>query len=121
MRLIWHFVGLLVFLMAAVIIPFDVFLSGGMLMRYFLPCVLALGPMFFAGVIFAQLFRDSVEPDLAFGSNIAGSLIGGLSESSSMLCGFRYMLLLAVAFYLLSGWFWSRRGRVGGFVPLVDV
>jgi hypothetical protein len=25
-----------------------------------LPCVLALGPMFFAGVIFAQSFRDEV-------------------------------------------------------------
>ena len=39
---------------------------------------------------------------MAFGSNIAGAVVGGLSESISMLVGFRYLLLLAVAFYLLS-------------------
>jgi hypothetical protein len=60
--------------------------------------------MFFAGVIFAQSFRDSVEPDIAFGSNIAGSVVGGLSEPFSMLLGFQHLLLLAVAFYLLSAW-----------------
>jgi spermidine synthase len=103
-RLIWHYAALLGLLAAAIAIPFNVFLSGGILLRYAVPCVLALGPMFFAGVIFARSFRDSAAPDLAFGSNIAGSVVGGLSESFSMLLGFRYLLLLAVAFYLLSAW-----------------
>jgi hypothetical protein len=58
--------------------------------------------MFFAGVIFARSFRDSANPDIAFGSNIAGSVVGGLCESFSMVLGFRYLLLLAIAFYLLS-------------------
>jgi hypothetical protein len=58
--------------------------------------------MFFAGVIFARSFRDSAHPDIAFGSNIAGSVVGGLCESFSMLLGFRSLLLIAVAFYLLS-------------------
>jgi hypothetical protein len=39
---------------------------------------------------------------VAFASNIAGSVVGGLSETFSMLVGFRYLLLLAIAFYLLS-------------------
>ena len=38
--------------------PFDLFLSGGILLRYLVPCVLALGPMFCAGVIFARSFRQ---------------------------------------------------------------
>ena len=101
-RLIWYYAGLLGLLAAAIATPLDVFLSGGMFWRYAVPCVLALGPMFFAGVIFARCFRDSTDPDLAFGSNIAGSVLGGLSESFSMLLGFRYLLLLAIAFYLLS-------------------
>ena len=42
-------------------VPLDAFLSGGMLWRYAVPCGLALGPMFFAGVIFARSFRDSVQ------------------------------------------------------------
>jgi hypothetical protein len=58
--------------------------------------------MFFAGVIFARSFRDAADPDVAFASNIAGSVVGGLSETFSMLLGFRYLLLLAIAFYLLS-------------------
>jgi hypothetical protein len=112
-RLAWHYAGLLSILVAAIAIPFDVFLNGGILWRYVLPCLFALGPMFFAGVIFARFFRDSVDPDIAFGSNIAGSVIGGLSESFSMLLGFRYLMLLAVAFYVLSALISLRHGHRG--------
>jgi len=58
--------------------------------------------MFFAGVIFAKCFCDTSDPDQAFGSNIAGSVVGGLSESFSMLTGFRYLLALAMLFYMFS-------------------
>jgi spermidine synthase len=112
-RLTWHYVGLVGLLAAAIIVPFDVFLGGGIFIRYVVPCALALGPMFFAGVIFARSFRDAADPDMAFGSNIAGSVVGGLSESFSMLLGFQYLLLLAIAFYLLSAWF-APRARTAG-------
>lgn len=101
-RLLWHYAGLITLLIVAIVTPFDLFLSGDMFMRYVVPCAIALGPMFFAGVIFARSFRDAADPDIAFASNIAGSVVGGLSESFSMLLGFRYLLLLAIAFYLLS-------------------
>lgn len=103
-NLVWHYVGLLLFLSAGVLVPLDVFLSGGTLWRYAAPCVLALGPMLFAGVIFARSFCDTANPDLAFGSNIAGSVVGGLAEACSMLLGFQHLLLLAMFFYLLSVW-----------------
>ena len=103
---------MLAILAAAVAIPVDVFLSGGIFWRYAVPCMLALGPMLFAGVIFARSFRDSTYPDMAFGSNIAGSVVGGLSESFSMLLGFRYLLLLAIAFYLLSAIFSTPQKRI---------
>ena len=45
---------------------------------------------------------------MAFGSNIAGSVVGGLCESFSMLTGFRYLILIAIAFYLLSSVKWRR-------------
>jgi len=103
-RLFWPYIGLLIFLTAAMLVPLDVFLSGGILWRYAVPCILALGPMLFAGVIFAESFRDAANPDLAFGSNIAGSVLGGLAESFSMLLGFQHLLLLAMLCYLLSAW-----------------
>jgi hypothetical protein len=99
-----HYAGLLVLLAAAIATPFEAFLGGGVLMRYVVPCALALGPMFFAGVIFARSFRDAADPDMALGSNIAGSVLGGIAESLSTLLGFQLLLLVAVAFYLLSVW-----------------
>jgi spermidine synthase len=108
-RLSLHYAGLLVVLSASVLVPFEAFLSGGIVWRYVVPCLLALGPMFFAGIIFARSFRDEPNPDQAFGSNIAGSVIGGLAESFSMLLGFRHLLILAICFYILSAWMPSMR------------
>ncbi|MBV9491615.1 MAG: hypothetical protein JO069_18140 [Verrucomicrobia bacterium] len=108
----WPYAGLLIFLGTGVLMPVDAFLGGGGFWRYVVPCVLALGPMFFSGVIFARSFRDVADPDMAFGSNIAGSIVGGLSESFSMLIGFRYLLLLAILFYVLSIWVPSIKRRV---------
>jgi SAM-dependent methyltransferase len=110
-RLVWHYACLIALLTIAIVTPFDMFLGGGIFTRYVVPCTLALGPMFFAGVIFARSFRDSGDPDMAFASNIAGSVVGGLSETFSMLLGFRYLLLLAIAFYLLSAMMTAVRKR----------
>jgi SAM-dependent methyltransferase len=104
LRLPLHYAGLLLFLAINVTIPLDAFLNGGVVWRYVVPCALTLGPMYFAGVIFALTFRDARDPDRAFGSNIAGSVVGGLCESFSTLLGFRYLLLVAFAFYVLSIW-----------------
>ena len=73
-------------------------------------CVLAFTPVFFAGVVFALSFSKAPDADLAFGANIAGALFGGLSEYSSMLVGFQYVVLVALAFYVVS-WLASRTGR----------
>jgi hypothetical protein len=103
-NLLWHYIGLSVVLIIGALVPPEVFLTGGALWRYVAPCALALGPAFFAGVIFARSFRSAAQPDLALGSNIAGSVVGGLAESFSMLVGFQHLLLLALVFYLLSAW-----------------
>ena len=103
-RLAWHYAGVMILLAVAAFSPTDLFIAGGMFWRYALPAGLALGPMFFAGVIFARSFRDARSPDQAFGSNIAGAVVGGLCESFSTLLGFRYLLLLAALFYMLSAW-----------------
>jgi spermidine synthase len=112
LRLSRHYLALLALLAITVLVPFEVFLSGNMLWRYVVPCLLALGPMFFAGIVFARSFRDEPNPDIAFGSNIAGSVIGGLAESFSMLLGFQHLLIIAICLYLLSVWKPSMRIRL---------
>jgi len=66
----------------AIAIPFGIFLNVGLFWRYVVPCMLAPRPTFFAG--------------------LAGAVVAGLSESFSMLPGFRFLLLLAIGFYFLS-------------------
>src|SRR5262249_52534985 len=65
-------------------------------------CLLVFAPLLFAGVIFAVSFGRSAEPDRAFGANIAGAMLGGLTENVSMLLGFQYLVLVALGLYALS-------------------
>jgi hypothetical protein len=59
-------------------------------------------PVFFAGIIFATVFRDSESPEIALGSNIGGAILGGLSENLSLLIGFNNLCVLALLFYGVS-------------------
>ena len=65
---------------------------------------LVVKKLFFSlpGVIFASLFRESRRPDADFGWNVAGIILGGLSEQLSLVVGFNYLLVLAVIYYLFS-------------------
>jgi hypothetical protein len=65
-------------------------------------CALAFMPVVFAGVVFAISFGQAVDADRAFGANVAGAMVGGLAEYSSMLLGFQYVVLVALGFYVLS-------------------
>jgi hypothetical protein len=64
--------------------------------------LLGFAPILFAAVIFAGVFKRTAEPDRALGMNIAGAMVGGLAEYSSMLLGFQYLVLVAILFYALS-------------------
>jgi hypothetical protein len=59
-------------------------------------------PILFAGVIFSKAFSSSKNPDVDFGFNIAGAMLGGLTEYGSMLLGFQYLMIVPILFYLLS-------------------
>jgi spermidine synthase len=104
-RLRFYYAGLLAALAANVLVPLDYFLGMSCWTQVVASCLLVFAPIFFAGVVFAVSFRDSQTPDRDFGANTAGAMAGGLAENASMLLGFRYLLLLAVAFYLLSAIF----------------
>jgi hypothetical protein len=86
-------------LLASVYIPVSSFLNLPATIKIVASCTLVFLPVFFAGVIFATAFRDSVRADLDFGSNIGDVILGGVSENVSLLVGFNHLLLLAVACY----------------------
>jgi len=101
-RLGIYYAGLFFTLALNVFIPLDFFLGMNRALQVAASCVLVFAPILFAGVVFAVSFGRSSEPDRDFGANTAGAMLGGLAEYSSMLLGFQYLMLVAMAFYTLS-------------------
>jgi hypothetical protein len=101
-RLAPYYALLVAALLVNALVPMDVFLSLPPVWRTLASCTVVFLPVFFAGVVFASLFRRSRQPGVDFGSNVAGIVLGGLSEQLSLVLGFSQLLLVAVAFYLLS-------------------
>ncbi|HEY9785667.1 MAG TPA: hypothetical protein V6D17_09720, partial [Candidatus Obscuribacterales bacterium] len=93
------FILLFLSLAVNVFVPMETFLGMSGAARTVSSCAVTFVPIFFAGVIFAMSFRESKEQNLDFGSNIAGAMLGGLCEYLSLLFGFNYLLLVAIAFY----------------------
>jgi hypothetical protein len=84
------------------VVPLDFFLGMDRTLQVLGSCLLVSAPILFAGVIFAVSFTRSSEPDRAFGANVAGAMLGGLAEYSSMLLGFQDLVLVGIGFYALS-------------------
>ena len=100
-----YYILLVASLIINVVISMSRFLALPGWQRVFVSCLVVFVPIFFAGIVFGTLFRRSVQPDIDFGSNIAGAMFGGLCESLSLIIGFNYLLLFAVLCYLLSALF----------------
>jgi hypothetical protein len=101
-RVARHYAALAVALGLNVIVPLDVFLGENVLWKYVASSALVMSPIFFAGVVFAVAFRASARPGMDFGANVAGAVIGGFAEYLSLVVGFRYLVLVAIAAYALS-------------------
>ena len=103
-RRLWVcYAALAVALLVNVCVPLSTFLAlgaGGL--RTVLACAVVFVPVYFAGIIFSTAFRESTQPDVDFGSNVAGIILGGLSEYFSLIVGFRGLLVIALGYYLLS-------------------
>lgn len=103
-----YYVLLVVSLIVNIVVPMSRFLALPGWEKVAVSCAVVFVPVFFAGIVFGTLFRDSSQPDIDFGSNIAGAILGGLCESLSLVIGFNYLLIIAVACYLLSALFSKR-------------
>jgi SAM-dependent methyltransferase len=97
-----YYVGLILSLVVGVAVPLDSFLGLDRSVQILGSCLLVFAPILFAGVVFAVSFGNTTRPDRAFGANIAGAMLGGLAENSSMLLGFQYLVVVALVLYLLA-------------------
>ncbi len=116
-RRLWPwYVLLIAALLVNAYVPMSAFLSLPGITKVAASCGVVFVPIFFSGVIFAATFRDSRHPDVDFGSNIAGVILGGLCENLSLVIGFSHLTLVAAAIYALS-WCLRPRLAIGGALP----
>jgi hypothetical protein len=102
-RRLWPYYSLLVAALGVnSLVPMADFLALPGLSKVIGSCAVVFLPVFFAGVIFATAFRSSHQPDVDFGSNVGGIILGGLSEYLSLVLGFSHLLWVAIGYYLLS-------------------
>jgi SAM-dependent methyltransferase len=106
------YLGLFVTAGIGLAVPLDVLLGLDRTVQLAAAGGLVFAPIAFAGVIFATTFARSVQPDRVFGANVAGALLGGIAENASVLLGFRYLLAVAIGFYLLSALVGNRTAPV---------
>lgn len=96
------YAGLALALAVNLCVPLDWFLADSFALRVAKSAVVMCLPILFAGVVFACSFRNSDSPELAFGANIAGAVLGGLLEYLSLVVGYQWLLVIAGALYALS-------------------
>ena len=64
--------------------------------------LLVFSPVFCAGLLFSHSFRRSASTATDFGANLLGAMVGGVGEYLSLLAGYRFLLILVAACYLLA-------------------
>jgi hypothetical protein len=98
------FLGLLL----AGLVPAESLLEMSVVPRFVVATALAFFPVFVANLVFAERFRDAEDPTTAFGANLLGAMVGGALEYTSLVTGYRALLILAAALYALA---WFTGGR----------
>ena len=96
------YLGLAATLLLNLLLPFHTLLVPNLALRYVLGSAVLFSPILMANLIFGRLFGETVQPDVAFASNLLGAFVGGTLEYLSLQMGYHLLLLPVVAAYALS-------------------
>ena len=70
--------------------------------------IVYMGAIFFASLIFAKWIQKEEKLYAAYGSNLLGAMVGGISEYLSLMLGFQFLIPVAAGYYLFA-YFTHRR------------
>ena len=98
----WYYVPLVVFLLINYFFPWHRLPYDARTVGVLLSVAYSV-PVFFAGIVFAEVFRRFPRKSSAFGANIVGAVAGGLAQNASFIVGMKALLLIAALFYGLAG------------------
>lgn len=104
------YTGLFVTLAVMYFVPMQKLFFESWALRGLVATLALCTPVFFAGIIFVSSFARAGFRGSALGSNLFGSLIGGLLESASLWFGLKSLALIAAVLYLGSAVFLRRFG-----------
>lgn len=97
----WAFALLVVSCGVAYFVPVSLLLyEENKILRFVLACLLTFSPVFFANILFSDLFRTQKKSASAFGWNLMGALLGGALEYLAMLTGYRALIVVVGILYL---------------------
>ncbi len=95
-------------LLLAYLLPPEQLLLDAPALRYALAVIVAFAPVFFADRVFPRSFRARSHPAMGFASNRRGAVVGGVLEYAALLTGYRQLLILVAALYVVA---WLAGGR----------
>jgi len=96
----WAYIGLFTSLLISYLLPLERLLFESFTARAVISTTVLCLPVFFAGIIFVSSFARVNFAGSALGSNLFGSLAGGLLESLSLWFGLKALIILAAIIYL---------------------
>ncbi len=111
------YTGLFLTLALMFTVPIEKLFFDSWLLRAALATLVLCSPVFFAGIIFVSSFARAGFRGSALGSNLFGSLIGGLLESSSLWFGLKALTILAAILYAGSAIFLRRSQTTADLSP----
>jgi hypothetical protein len=111
------YLALLAALLATWIVPQEALLGLAPLPRFIAASALAFAPIFLANIIFSQRFRDTSDSATAFGANLLGAMMGGVLEYTSLIFGYRWLLILVAVLYSFAFVTSRASRRAGGPLP----
>jgi hypothetical protein len=95
----WAYAGLFVSLLMSFAVPLQKLFFESFSVRVLVSTIVLCLPVFFAGIVFVSSFAKANFRGSALGSNLFGSLAGGLLESLSLWFGLKSLIVLAALIY----------------------
>ena len=105
------YLALLASLLVAWVVRPDQLLGLPPLPRFIAATAVTFTPVLLGNLIFAERFRAVAASTTAFGVNLLGAILGGALEYSSVILGYRWLVLLVAGLYSVAFVLTPHRGR----------
>jgi spermidine synthase len=91
---------LLILLAASYMLPIGRLAFDSLVVESIVYASLMFSPILCAGLLFGTSLKRTTDLPAAYGSNLLGAMVGGVSEYASLVTGFQFLLLVVAAAYV---------------------